>query len=279
MKNIKNIQISVLCLLLLFLTGCGPAFLKKLLKDHPEIVTESIKNNPVKYMEALTEAQRKYIQEKRKMQQKQELSKQEEEFKNPKKPSTPGSRVYFGNKKAPITIVEYSDFQCGYCSRAVGTMKQILKAYPKEVRVLYKHFPVTGSPQSIPAAQYYEAIGRQDAKKAHAFHDKVFERQSDVRSGGKKVLKEIAKSLKVNIVRLEKDLIKTESTIADDRKEAVKFGFSGTPGFLVGGITVPGAVPYSYFKNIIDRHLGKVAPPKAKKELKKPQKEKPKESK
>ena len=255
MKQNKTHLVTLFSVLILLSSGCGPAFLKKIIKDHPEIITESIKSNPVIYLEALTEAQRAFMQEKRKQQAKDELTRQEGEYKNPKKPDMPDTRVYFGDKKAPITIVEYSDFQCGYCARSVGTVKQVLNTYSGKVRVLYKHFPVTGSPNSVPAAKYYEAIGRQDVKKARKFHDMIFAKQGEVRSGGEKTLKKIAEQLKVDSIQLEKDLKQVGDIIESDRKEAIKFGFSGTPGFLVGGITVPGALPYSKFKTIIDRHL------------------------
>ena len=192
------------------------------------------------------------MKKRRDQQQKDQLVQMEKECKNPKQPDTPDGRVYFGDKKAPITIVEYSDFQCGYCARAVNTIKQVLKKHSKHVRVLYKHFPVTGSPNSEPAAKYYEAIGRQDSKKAHKFHDLVFQKQGEIRSGGEKTLKAIAKQLKVNLIQLQKDLKQVGDILDADRKEAQKFGFSGTPGFLVGGITVPGAMPYPEFKKRID---------------------------
>lgn len=255
MKRNKLSLVTILALITLLNTGCGVVFFKKMVKDHPEIVTESIKNNPEVYMQALMEAQRAFSKKQREAQAKNELVRQEEEFKNPKNPDTPDSRVYFGNKNAPITIVEYSDFQCGYCARAVSTVKEVLKNYPKKVRILYKHFPVTGSPNSEPAAKYYEAIGRQDTDKAKEFHDLVFKKQGEVRSGGEKVLTQLAKQLKVNMAQLEKDLKQVGDILDSDRKEAIKFGFSGTPGFLVGGITVPGAMPYSHFKGIIERHL------------------------
>ena len=235
------------------LTGCGPAFLKKMLKDNPDIVTESIKAHPELYMQALSDAQRQYMVKRRKKQQEEELAAREEEFKNPKKPEMKDSRVYFGNKNASITIVEYSDFQCGYCAKAVETVKQILKEYPDDVRVLYKHKPLF--PGSAKASEYYEAVGMQDSKKARDFHDMVFERKSEIKKGDK-FFKELAKTLKVDMNKLEKDLNLAESIVDADQKEAEKFGFSGTPGFLVGGISVPGAVPFSHFKVIIDRHLG-----------------------
>ncbi len=267
----KKVNFYLLCIVLSmpFLTSCGPAFLKKLLKDNPEIITESIKANPEKYMEALAEAQRQFMVERRKKQQEKELATREEECKNPKKPKLGDSRVYFGNKNAPITIVEYSDFQCGYCAKAMGTVKQVLKAFPDKVRVLYKHKPILG-PNSLKAAEYYEAVGMQDSKKAQEFHDMVFKRKSNLRSGGEKFLKELAKKLKVDMNKLEKDLNLVGDTISEDQSEADKFGFSGTPGFLVGGVSVPGALPFSEFKKILeDCHFPKL---KGGKKPKKPEK-------
>ena len=249
-----------------FLTSCGPAFLKKMIKDNPEIITESIKNNPQEYMEALAEAQRQYMVERRKKQQEKEMASREEEFKNPKKPEMKDSRVYFGNKNAPITIVEYSDFQCGYCAKAVKTVKQILKNYPGKVRILYKHKPLF--PGSAKAAEYYEAIGLQDPKKAQEFHDIIFERKGEIRNG-EKFLKEVAKKVKADLGQLEKDLSLVADTVKADQAEAEKFGFSGTPGFLVGGVSVPGAVPYPHFKEIIDRHLADMSGKKSDSEEKK----------
>ncbi len=233
----------------LFLTGCGPVFLKKMLKDNPEIVTESIRSNPEVYMEALAEAQRQYMTNRRQKQQEQEMATREEECKNPKKPEMKDSRVYFGKKSAPITIVEYSDFQCGYCAKASPTIKRLLKEYPDRVRVLYKHKPLF--PGSDRAAEYYEAVGMQDSKKAQEFHDMVFDRKSEIKNGDK-FFKELAKKLKMDMNKLEKDLSLAGDIISADRKEAEKFGFSGTPGFLVGGVSVPGALPFSEFKKILE---------------------------
>ena len=255
MKKI-NIYLLFIVFTVPFLSSCGPAFLKKMLKDHPEIITESIKANPEVYMEALADAQRQYMINRRKKQQEAELATREEECENPKKPEMKDSRVYFGKKEAPITIVEYSDFQCGYCARAVKTVKQVLKEYPDKVRILYKHKPLF--PGSDKAAEYYEAIGMQDSKKAQDFHDMVFERKNEIKNGDK-FFKELAKKLKVNMNKLEKDLSLAGPIVEADKKEAEKFGFSGTPGFLVGGVSVPGALPFSEFKKIIeDCHLPKL---------------------
>ena len=71
------------------------------------------------------------------------------------------NRAYFGDKKAPITIVEYSDFQCGFCKRAgEQSVKQVLDQYKGKVRVLYKHLPLDFHKQAMIAAQYYEAVAK-----------------------------------------------------------------------------------------------------------------------
>ena len=249
----KNTYLALfLCFTAPFMVGCGPAFLKKMLKDHPDIIAESIKSNPTVYLEALKEAQEKYMFEKRKEMQEKELVDREKEFKNPKKPDTPDSRVYFGNKKAPITIVEYSDFQCGYCAKAAGIVKEVLKAYPQEVRVLYKHKPIF--PGSSKASEYYEAVGLQSAQKALEFHDMVFAKKGEIKKGDVFFMG-LAKKLKLDTAKLKEDLKKVGKIVKADAAEAEKFGFSGTPGFLVGGISVGGALPASHFKKIIDRHL------------------------
>ena len=261
-----NVYLLFIVFTVPFLTSCGPAFLKKMLKDNPEIIIESIKSNPEMYMEALAEAQRQYMVNRRKKQQEKEIVARDEECKNPKKPEMADSRVYFGNKTAPITIVEYSDFQCGYCAKSVPTVKRVLKEYPDQVRVLYKHKPLF--PGSARAAKYYEAIGMQDSKKAREFHDMVFERKSEIKNGDK-FLKELAKKLKVDMNKLEKDLSLVGDIVEADKKEAEKFGFSGTPGFLIGGVSVPGALPFSEFKKIIeDCHLPKLGGTKAKEDSK-----------
>ena len=239
-----------------FLTGCGPVFLKKLIKDNPDIVTDSIEANPEKFMEALSKAQEKYRQVLMEKRVKDMAEKREKEFDSPKNPVLGENRVYFGKKDAPVTIVKYSDFQCLYCEKASKVMKQILKEYPNDVRILYKHLPLDNHPQAGPAARYYEAIGMQDAEKAYKFHDMLFEKQKDVQQG-EKLFKKYAKKLKVDMSQLGKDLKKATDIVSEDTAEAQKFGISGTPGFLVGGVSVSGAQPFTDFKELIDKHLEK----------------------
>ncbi len=171
------------------------------------------------------------------------------------KPKIEESRVFMGSKDAKVTIVEYSDFRCPYCSNAYLTMKTLIdKKYKGKVRLLYKHLP--GKPHSKTAAQYYEAIALQDHQKAIQFHDFLYENQSGIR-GGETFLKETAKKLGVNLKKLKKDIQskKVKDLVTEDHLEAINLGFGGTPCFMINDITIMGARSVGYFSEIIDYML------------------------
>jgi len=111
---------------------------------------------------------------------------------------------------------------------------------------------------AVPAAKYFEAIARQGHEKAEKFHDKVFENQKDLAESGEEFLKKVAKELGANMTTLAKDL--KDASLMDrinkDKAEAEKFEISGTPGFIINGVSLRGAYPFEDFKQIIDRHLG-----------------------
>jgi len=183
--------------------------------------------------------------------------KRDEEFASPLKPTIDEARVFFGPKDAKITIVEYSDFECPYCSKGHATIDEVMKAYPKDVRVIYKHLPLDFHPMAMPAARYFEAIAMQDHAKAEKFYNTVFENQGELRTKKEGFLKDSAKKVGADMKRLEKDLKDEKITkiIEADMEEAKKFNFSGTPGFLINGLSLRGAYPFAEFKDIIDRHL------------------------
>jgi protein-disulfide isomerase len=243
---------------LLVAAGCtSKSQLEKTIADNPEIVFNAIKKNPKKFVEVVNEAVRTAQESAREDEAKEEQSRLEEEFKNPKKPVIDESRVIFGNKSAPITIVEYSDFQCPYCGRGYSTVKEVQKMYGDKVRVIYKHLPLDFHPMAKPAAEFFEAIAMQDQHKAEKFYDEVFSNQTKLSQEGEKFLKEAAKKVGANVAKAEKDM-KSETVqkhISTDMEEAKKFEFSGTPGFLINGVSLRGAYPAPEFKKIIDRQL------------------------
>jgi predicted DsbA family dithiol-disulfide isomerase len=103
------------------------------------------------------------------------------------------------------------------------------------------------------ASQYYEAIRLQSAEKAFKFHDKIYDEQKKL-DNGEAFLKDIAKSVGADMAKLAKD-VNSEAVIKrikDDEAEAGKYGFQGTPGFILNGIPVKGAYPVEHFVGLVD---------------------------
>lgn len=245
----------------LFITNCAPTAqqLKDAVEKDPSIVFVAIEKHPDKFIEVVIKAQQEAQQAAQKRQVEEEEKRIENEFSNPLKPNISEERVIFGNKDAKITIVEYSDFECPFCSKGYFTVKEVLKQYANDVRVIFKHLPLDFHPNAMPAAQYFEAIAKQDHGKAQKFHDYIFENQSELKAKGKDFLKEAAKKVGADLKRVEKDLNSEDimKRIEADTKEANEFGMTGTPGFIINGVSFRGAYPFAEFKRVIDRHLGK----------------------
>lgn len=240
------------------LGGCtNKDSIKKLLKENPDILTEAIEENPAKIMEALNNAVRKAQQSQFEDREKGLTKEREEEFKNPKKAEIDESRTW-GNKSAPITIVEYSDFECPYCKRGYATLEEVHKKYGDKVRVIFKNLPLDFHPMAMPAAQYFEAVMLQSPEKAKKFYDYVFENQANLGTKKEKFLEEAAKKAGADIAQLKKDIGSeaVKAKIAAQMEEAKKFGFNGTPGYLVNGVSIRGAYPAEEFSKIIDQQLG-----------------------
>jgi len=153
--------------------------------------------------------------------------------------------------------VEYSDFQCPYCQRGFGTVEEVRRKYGNKIRFVLKHLPLDFHGMAMPAAKRFEAIARQSDEKAYAFHDEVFANQERLVAEGEKFLDATAEKVGANVAKMKKDMESQDvrKTIQADMDEARKFGFSGTPGFIVGGVSLRGAYPAVRFEEIIDRRL------------------------
>lgn len=182
---------------------------------------------------------------------KQEGKSLEDQFKNPVKVDV-GNAPTKGPKDAKVTIVEFSDFECPFCSRGANTIEEVLKAYPKDVRVAFKNLPLPFHKNAKPAAIAALAAGKQG--KFWEMHDVFFKNQKGLTS---ELFLKTAKDLGLNMEQFKKDLTDKDlaAQVDADEKLARKLGISGTPGFTVNGVLVKGAYPVSHFKQIIDRWL------------------------
>ena len=226
--------------------------LKKMMKENPEIITEAIEANPEKFIDALNNAVKAAQEGQGKKREVDEKKALEDSFNNPVLAEIRPDESFRGEKDAPITLIEYSDFECPFCSRGYNTVMELMEKYKGKIRFAYKHLPLSFHPQAMPAAQYYEAIRLQSPEKAWQFHDAIYKNQRALQNG-EKFLKEEAKKLKVDMAKLAKDVTSeaVQKRIAADVAEAGKYGFQGTPGFLLNGIPVKGAYPTQHFDDLI----------------------------
>lgn len=175
----------------------------------------------------------------------------EDQFKNPVKIEVGKSPVK-GPANAKITLIEFSDFQCPYCKRGYDTVKQVMEAYPNDVKVAFKHLPLEFHKEAMPAAKASLAAAKQG--KFWEFQSALFENQAKLSSA---FYEETAKSLGLNLEQFKKDAAspEIEAQIKEDMELGAKNGIQGTPGFFVNGVAVKGAYPFEHFKMIIDRQL------------------------
>jgi predicted DsbA family dithiol-disulfide isomerase len=227
------------------------ALVEETLRQHPDLILRALEHDPVvlaDLVERGTEIRKAKIEEAR----------WQAELANPKVPHMAEDRPIRGARKAPITVIEYSDFECPYCRAVSPTLQEVLASYGDKVRLVYKHNPLSFHATAEPAARYFEAIALQNEEEAWRFHDLVFQQQRNL-SRGVEAVQEIAATLNVDHARLERDLQSDAVTqrIAADRAEAERFGFDGTPAFLINGVSLVGNHPKRDFDRIIRNMLQK----------------------
>ena len=157
-----------------------------------------------------------------------------------------------GPDSAPITIVEFSDFQCPYCSRVVPTIKEIAARYPDEVRIVFRHLPLSFHAQARIAA--YGSICAGNQGRFWEYHDLLFENQ---RALQREQLSAYATSLDLDMESFEACMSapETEALVAADLEAAEELGASGTPAFFINGIFLNGAQPVEAFVELIQQEL------------------------
>jgi protein-disulfide isomerase len=157
-----------------------------------------------------------------------------------------------GPAKAPVTIVEFSDYQCPYCSRAEQTVTEVLKKYGDKVRLVYRDYPLSFHQNANIAAQASECA--KDQGKFWEMHNAMFANQAKLTQTD---LVETAGG-----IGIDKDKFKTcldtgkfKDEVQKDFDEGVKYGVTGTPTFFINGIPIVGARDIGSFSEIIDAEL------------------------
>jgi len=150
--------------------------------------------------------------------------------------------VTVGNPQGDVTVVEFFDYNCGYCKRAMDDMVNLIKADPK-LKFVLKEFPVLGE-GSMQAAQVAVAVRMQDknaGKKYLEFHQKLLSGRGQA---DKARAIAVAKEIGLDMARLEKDMASEEvkATLQESFKLAEALGLNGTPSYVVGSDVVIGAV-------------------------------------
>lgn len=163
-----------------------------------------------------------------------------------------------GDNNAPITIIEYSDFECPFCGNFHPTMQQVMANYSGKVRWVYRHFPLSFHPQAQPAANAAECAAEQD--KFWEYADELFANQSSL---GDDYFKQLAGKLGLNVANWESCYTgsKYDNKIVTQSQEGASAGVTGTPGSFIidkdgNAIPIKGALPYSSVSAAIDQLLG-----------------------
>lgn len=249
--------------LVLLLAACSsepsPQQLQAALTKHPEILYAAIRAHPQEFVTLLDSAARATSSARQASSAQSEQQRLEREMANPKQPDLTHG-VFFGNPSAPITIVEYTDFECPYCRQERDVIVELFKKYGDRMRLVVKSMPLAFHPRAMPAARMFEAVAMQDPKKALPFYDAMYEHQERLVAEGDRFIEETVRSLGLNVERAKRDAGSAAVTarITADVAEARKFGFAGTPGFLVNGVSLEGAYPVETFSRIIDHQLGAI---------------------
>jgi protein-disulfide isomerase len=164
-----------------------------------------------------------------------------------------------GDPNAPVTIVEFSDFQCPFCKKSEGTLHELLTKYSGRVKLAYLDFPLREiHPQAQMAAEAARCAGEQ--RQFWEYHDALYAEQSKL-DGAELLTRARALHLDEKLFQACLDSGKFKSKIDADMEQGRKVGVAGTPGFFVNGVFLSGALPPADFEKIIDTQLALLRAP------------------
>lgn len=171
-----------------------------------------------------------------------------------KKVDVPADAATFGPAVAKVTIVEWSDFQCPFCARAAPLVEQVRQAYPKDVRFVFRHYPLPMHPDAPTAAR--AGVAAQAQGKFWPMHDWMYAHQRELDAAS---LEKAAGSLGLDVPRFKAAMASpaTEARVKEDMQAAQAVGVSATPTFFVNGREHVGGMPFEQLKTEIDREIAR----------------------
>lgn len=162
-----------------------------------------------------------------------------------------------GSQKPKVFIVEFSDYECGYCRKAENTLQELLKKYP-DLAIYHRHNPLPFHPNATTAAKATLAAKEQGIDKFWALHTLLFDPKNTGKLSSEN-LENYAKSIGLDVEKWKKDLVSNnaryETEIKEDQALSAKLGTTGTPAFFINGRPLLGNYPIEDFIRIIDEEL------------------------
>lgn len=213
-----------------------------LLLEHRDVVFQILRDNPDELVAILEQAFA--------MDQPEPGEQQRAYSALPLTPSISLDRPMRGNPDAAITVVEYSDFLCPYCSEAAATLGNVLET--EDVRLFFKHMPI--SPASRELALAFEALALQGHDLAWEFHDAIFSNQEAAGGNPEQFIRDFVQGSGADQDRFAADWTSpgVASLVDGDISETRQFGITGAPSFLFNGFLVQGALPRDEFQGVIE---------------------------
>ena len=159
-----------------------------------------------------------------------------------------------GGASAPVTIVEFSDYQCPFCARVNPTLDRIRQTYGDKVKIVFKDFPLPNHAQAPKASEAAHCAGEQG--KYWEMHDRMF---ADQRALNVPQLKQSAVALGLDAAKFDQclDSGKHAAVVAAGLAQGERLGVNSTPSLYINGRALIGAQPFEAFKQIIDEELAK----------------------
>jgi protein-disulfide isomerase len=210
-------------------------------EDVEKVIAKWIEANPQAILQSVSNMQKKMMEERMQDAQKNIKVKQDDLF-NKNSPQ-------YAPKGYDATIVEFYDYNCGYCKKANATVKQLI-GEDKKLRVIYKDFPILGE-ASFELSKVSVAVHLLDSSSFKKFHDALMMSNERTKDGAIKV----AASVGISKDKLEKTLKdkkeKIEEILQNNLQLGSSVGVSGTPGFVIGEELIPGALDIETFREKI----------------------------